>query len=414
MSIAVVGSGLLAWMAALALGRLVPTGCSVTVAPGPEGHADSLDCQNVAVCGPEAARRMVELGMDPVALARDTEASGFAGWRTAAGLGLDWGFGKVGQPLLGLSFVQVWRAARESGDPRPFPSWRASTLAAGQGRFAWPDLAPALAGHSGFVFSSQALRAALRSQALARGVLETPSVAGAAWHINASGARDAPAVSSSSGRSTAPLGEVAMTADAVMMDVALPSGSVLIAIPPLSLPKADAAETSWIGHTIGLGDVAGQVHPLFLPAFDIAVADLADLLCLLPLSHGFEASAVEYRRLTRERRERWREFQTLAMSAPVAPGAVPPPEWPEPLRRKCLAFARRARLPTLDHEGVPPDAWREMLLAKGWLPSGTDQLAAHLTAAEVKAALDALAEDLAREVAATPLHDAQLSRESAA
>lgn len=167
-----------------------------------------------------------------------------------------------------------------------------------------------------------------------------------------------------------------------------------IAIAPgrLSAPYA--------GRILAIGDAAAQPGPLGLLGFTLALIQLALIRELLPACKPEPLLIAEVNRRANERADRLRDFLAAHYHAG---GRTTGPFWralrhaerPPSLDRLLTQFARRGLVVNADEETVPRDAWLALLLGQGIRPERPDPVAQSLSPAAAARAIDTLAERLA-------------------
>nr|WP_281393309.1 tryptophan 7-halogenase [Sphingomonas xinjiangensis] len=157
--------------------------------------------------------------------------------------------------------------------------------------------------------------------------------------------------------------------------------------------------TGWSGNRLALGDAAVQLGPLGLAGFDLAMAQLALALALLPGRAMPPLLLAEYNRRANLRADRLRDWLSAHyLAAPVRKG----PFWhrlPQRAASPALGdnlgqFRQRGFLPHHDEESVAPDRWRAVLLGQGIRPRRADPVALADDPAGIHAAIRAGAESL--------------------
>ncbi|MBB5716286.1 tryptophan 7-halogenase [Sphingomonas aerophila] len=145
---------------------------------------------------------------------------------------------------------------------------------------------------------------------------------------------------------------------------------------PLKLTPG-AAAYGWTGNLLRLGDGAAQLGALALPGFTLAAHHLLLALELLPARDMEPVLVAEYNRRARLRTEHLRDFVAAHY---LAGGRRRGPFWtglsavepPSSLADTLAQFRRRGQLPHRDEDSVPADAWRAVLLGQGIRPAVPD------------------------------------------
>jgi tryptophan halogenase len=172
-SIAIVGGGAAAWLAAATLARLLRPGfCSIRVVESPRRAAGAFS----EVSLPTFHRLNALLGINEADLLQKTRGTYRLGTRFA-----DWGlrgdryfhtFSPIGARLDAVPFHHYWMRLRRLGDPTSIEEYSVATAAAKMRRFAPPvlDRRSVLSLHSyGYHFDAELLAGYLREYALAHG-----------------------------------------------------------------------------------------------------------------------------------------------------------------------------------------------------------------------------------------------------
>lgn len=420
-SVAVVGGGPVALLAAIALAQALPD-ATVTLTPAPVAPDALADRLPLAL--PATHDLLTTLGLAPDRLlakgvARARLATRFDDWSRD---GRSWLIGDDSAATLPQGRLHaLWLRARS---PHRFHDLIPACVAASAG-IADPRIEPAL--HLDPARLSQAL-AAIAGQA---GIRLTAPFAGFATDtlhvqdgtsitadllIDASGpprllGRDAafedwrealPATRLTLSPATADPGPLdryratptGWTADWPGLTAQARAAGEGIAIAPgrLSAPFA--------GRILAIGDAATQPGPLGLLGFTLALSQLALIRELLPARTAEPLLIAEVNRRANERADRLRDFLVAHYQAG---GRTTGPFWhalrhaarPPSLDRLLTQFARRGHIVTVDEETVPRDAWLALLLGQGVRPERPDPVAQSLSPAEAARAIDTLAKRLA-------------------
>jgi len=154
------------------------------------------------------------------------------------------------------------------------------------------------------------------------------------------------------------------------------------------------------GRILAIGDAATQPGPLGLLGFTLALTQLALIRELLPARTPEPLLIAEVNRRANERADRLCDFLAAHYHGG---GRTTGPFWhalrsanrPPSLDRLLIQFARRGHVGTADEETVPRDAWLALLLGQGIRPERPDPVAQSLSPAEAARAIDTLARRLA-------------------
>lgn len=176
-SIVIVGGGVVGWMAAAALARVLKADrCSVRVVEGAPTERDPSETTT-----PALHRLHNLLGLNEADLMRRTSAtfklgSEFRDWG-AIGARYFHGFGAIGAKLDAVSFHAHWLRLRARGDPAPIETYSVAAAAARAGKFAHQSADPGsiLSLFSyGYHLDARAYAHYLRDFAHAHGVVGSP------------------------------------------------------------------------------------------------------------------------------------------------------------------------------------------------------------------------------------------------
>ena len=176
---------------------------------------------------------------------------------------------------------------------------------------------------------------------------------------------------------------------------------------PLALAPGAAAR-GWTGNLLRLGDGVAQLGPLALPGFTLAAHHLLLALELLPARDMAPVLVAEYNRRARLRTEHLRDFVAAHYLAdgrrngPFWTG-LPAVEPPSSLADTLAQFRRRGQLPHRDEESVPADAWRAVLLGQGIRPAVADPVVLGTDRKAERNILASACRSLATQAAQVPL-----------
>ena len=430
-SIAVAGSGAVAWLAAVSFARRVP-GVAVTVVE-PAGSAPSIeDC--TAGTWPHFGATLAGLGIDARHLAAKAGGVLRLGQHVRGWSARDHSecFGAHGAAIDGVPFHQLWARAAAAGSVAPFQDYSTAAMLARAGRYAEPVRGvPGF--EAGFGFDSMLLRDALRAMARALGVrqlsgeMEVASegerlthlrVGGAAvaadLYVDATGA-DARLLSALPGGDAIqswsgwlPI-DRALVADAPpdpeppVVDLAEAHGTGWRLIAPLrsrtialhlyasGFTSAEAERAAfgvpearliafaqgrracgWIGNCVAVGDAAASLEPLGAPGLRLAAMTIERIVASLPDTDFAEVELAEYNR-------RWAIDAELVRDAVIARYATSrrnEPFWratsavepPPELAHALALFRERGVLPARDGDPMRLDDWLGLLIGNGVVP----------------------------------------------
>ncbi|MFN7054943.1 tryptophan 7-halogenase [Hyphomonas sp.] len=450
--IAVLGSGLGAWMAAAYLARsLKRLGTEIVQVPA----GDPAPPPPALAALPSLESLHLSLGFDPGDLIRAAGAS-FRMGTLVSGTGGVIAYGDTGAPFGPVAFHLAWRAF--TGDPSPaaYADHSLAALAARAGKFAPPlpggppgsSFSPGL--HlSGPAYLSYLQRAALHYGAIPAAALVPGSVDGEAGtlrlsdgaHLSAdlildTGGHAAPAETAPFPALPAQItlrhgrrAEAALLGRASLHTV---SGTLAVDIPLhgetfrtlLSTSDATAhrassmlrregfellqgggatftparAHTPWEGRLIRLGDAACRLPPV--EAFDLRIlqAGLETLLALLPGGHPDLPERAEYNRLMADTFTSLADYAALAF---LTPGPLAE-TLPASLRLRLENFTSRGRIFLSDGESFTRESWASAFIAHGWQMRRADAHAAALPEARVINSLAAMRSALAATAETLP------------
>lgn len=409
-SVAIVGGGPVALVAAVALKQALP-GAEVTLVPAPV-PADAL-ADRFPLALPAVQDVLARIGMPPDLLlargvARARYASVFADWSRD---GAPWMVGDdaAATPAEGR-LSALWLRAREARERVPaFHALNPSCVAAEAG-IADPRLEPALhldparmtqalasiGGQAGvrFAASSTGIDADLTIDASGPARLLTGERAFEDWRAvlpcervvfgvaeNDPGACDRYVATAQGWRATWP-------------GVQVEAGGSGIAIAPGRLSEPFA------GRVVALGDAAVQPGPLGRAGFTLALGQLALLLELLPARDPEPLLQAEYNRRAGLQADRMRDFLGAHYHGG---GRTQGTFWhklrdasrPASLDRLLAQFARRGQVVPADEELVQRDAWTAVLLGQGMRPERPDPVTLSVAPSHAARRLNDLAARLA-------------------
>ncbi len=154
------------------------------------------------------------------------------------------------------------------------------------------------------------------------------------------------------------------------------------------------------GKVLAIGDAAVQPGPLGRMGFTLALTQLALIRELMPARDPEPLLVAEINRRAGERADRLRDFLAAHYHGG---GRTTGPFWhrldrlarPASLDRLLTQFARRGQIVSDDEETVSRDAWLAVLLGQGIRPERPDPVALSLSPVEAARAIDTLAARLA-------------------
>jgi len=470
-SVAVAGSGVVAWLAALSFARRVP-GVTVSVVE-PAGGAPSIeDCY--AGTWPEFREVLAAIGID----ARHLVAH--AGGVLRLGQHVrGWGagehsecFGVHGASIDGVPFHQLWARAAARGDEAPFHEYSTAAMLARSGRFASgpPGVPPY---ETGFGFDPARLRDCLRAAAEAAGIrrrsgeMEVVTEGDRIAHLRVGGAPvetdlyvDATGAEARLLSALPGGGEIerwsrwlpidrALVADAPpdaeppVVDLAeahatgwrliAPLASRMIAVHLFAsgFTSEDAARAAfgaagarlvafeqgrrargWIGNCVGIGDAAAVLEPLGAPGLRLATMTIERIIANLPDTDFAGVELAEYNR-------RWAIDADLMRDAVIARYATSKrvePFWreasgaepPPDLAHALALFRERGMLPARDGDPMRLDDWLAVLIGNGVVPERVSAAADAVSRERFAEVSAGIRARIAEAVARAPRHRASL------
>ncbi len=182
-----------------------------------------------------------------------------------------------------------------------------------------------------------------------------------------------------------------------MIAAAIAAGGERIAL------RAGRLARPFAGNILALGDAAVGAGPLGWPGFPLACVHLSLALELMPARAAEPGLVAEYNRRATLSSDRVCDYLAAYYLAGAAPAG---PFWdrvrdctaPEGLTRMTTQFGQRGSLPPLEEEMVPRQEWRQALIGLGMRPVRADPVAASVPADAARGAI----ERLAAAVAALP------------
>ena len=454
--IAVVGSGIAAWMAAAWLARqLKRLGTEIICIPGGSDQAPP-----VLASLPSLDSFHRALNLDQRDLMRATSASFRLGTLHAATGGIH-AYGDTGAPFGTVPFHLAWRAHAANLSPASYGDYSLAARAVRNGRFYPPlDDGPAGSAYSpGLHLDGLSYRNYIQRAALHYGVIPAPALSAPpdsetgrlmftdGSELTASLVIDTVApppraaalpgfpdeVHLRYGRKaeSTPLGLATLqtVAGCLAIDVPMQSQTVRALI---STGQAGAHRASSILRREGFDvEDAPQIH--FAPAFEAApwqgrIIRMGEAACRLPPVEGFDLRVVqagletfgallpggssafpemaEYNRQMRDIYQCLADFAALAF---LPPGASPE-NISASLRLRLENFTSRGRIILMDGESMNRESWSGALIASGWQMRRADAHAAALPAERVRSQLQSMAGMLAATAETLPDQRAFLRR----
>jgi tryptophan 7-halogenase len=452
LTIAVVGDGVAAALAAAVLAR---AGARVVAVPTGTG-GDGLGPFGPAVIGlPDWQASELAAALGAVPASSFSLGVGFDGWASAP-----WflPFGDAGAALGTLPFLQVAHRLRAGGQRVALADYSLAALAARAGRFAPPSpdpRSPLSTLAMGMHYHGRALAEALRrlvpaetSAPLTEPMIADGGITGVALadgttltadlYLDATGqaARligrlggeweswrewlpcDRAQVSAAR-EPDAPSPRALHTADANGWTATVPLDGARVTCRFSVGGAGEAYENGarrrpWTGNCVAIGAAAGLVEPVLGTPLLLAHNQARRLASLLPVGADHRIEAAEYNRLTLSELERTRDTAVALWATNTRAGE---PLWdaardraPEPLARKLALFRSRGRVPMYDHEPLTRADWTVLLDGQGLRPRRADPLAAAVPDAAMHAHAARLGDRLAATVQQMPSHAEQLAR----
>lgn len=189
--------------------------------------------------------------------------------------------------------------------------------------------------------------------------------------------------------------------------------------PPLgaevSIKQGCLAEP-WLRNCVALGDAAVMVEPLEWANLHLAHSQIDRLVSMMPGRDCAPVELAEYNRQCSDEARRVRDF--ICMHYVTARRDEPfwkdlaASELPGSLLHTLSLFAERGRLPYYEEETFSRDSWAAVLLGQGFEPRRTDPLADMLSLDQVRSELDRHSDFIRTFVAAQPMYLEYLSNPS--
>lgn len=444
-SVCVVGGGVVAKSAALALARALPE-VEITLLDQPV--QDNALADQLCATLPASRRFHALLGIDEHELIRRGIASchlatRYENW-SASGAPWVHGLGEVGLAANGIPFHQLWARAVRAGEAPPFDVFSLSSVLASAGKFALPDANPGspLATLDYAVHLHPAQYSALLDELLDRtkicrisGAIEAVNrsverVAGVVLASGATIAADlyfdcsgparvlvAPAAEFETWRewlpfdrfsveeitpAPSPLSAVSARAGGWEMTLPGPASVRISAWRSQENPEGTAICAGrlvepWCGNVMALGDAAIALDPLLPLPLSLAHNAILRALELLPGRDFNSLELAEYNRRTAQEARRVRDFAALhyyqiARSKP-----------PESLALTLDQFETRGRLPFFEEELFSSHDWLSVLLGLGIIPGAIDPAAAIVGGDVARQAMQRLARSYQAIAAQAPV-----------
>jgi tryptophan halogenase len=474
-SISIVGEGVCAWLAALALARVLRDACELRVIT-----SDDSAVEGAVAAVPSLHRLFPLLRVDEAALVRETGATfrlgaHFRDW-SALSESFFQGFGPVGAKLDGVLFQHHWMRAATAGDTAAFEDYSMAAHVAKLGRFAPPSVDPRspLSLYSyAWHFEAASLAAFLRRAALDAGVVEVRGRAAIESHAGrvqalrfperrletdflvVCGARDrwpaldfgyedwapwlpcdrlqsarAPASASlppfsectaveNGWRGSVPLQHSVELVRAYASELADDEAvSAALAAQGGGAPRLRALQRGrpasfWKGNCLLLP--GESLDPLESTSLHLAQTGITRFLAHFPVAHDSPTDALEYNRLTAEEYDGIRDLLALRYHA----SRRTEPMWqeqreralPERLAQRLALFRDSGRITVGEEEHCSVDAWLTVLFGLGLRPETWDPLAEGTKLAPMRAALESLLQRMRESAAALPTHREFLERQ---
>lgn len=455
--IAIVGDGLLAWLAAATLRRALGQGAAIAVVS--TGRAlDGLGATGAAVVAPpEFLRESPVADLLPgVVGASFGLGMAFSGWAGSGAWFLP--FGETGAPIGSVPFHQVAARLRAAGATVRLADHSLGAMAAQAGRFALPSPDPR-SPLSTLDFALHLPTDALT--AVLRGADESAPLA----HVQTNDGRIAALDLADESRIEADLyldctGNAALLiggalgepfeswrhwfpCDRVVTHV-VPDGD---APPVYALHQAHAAGWSasipldgamttvefragtsdgrpfesglrrapWCGNCVAIGSAAAAIEPLFATPLTLAQRALDRLVRLLPGGSATGVEAIEYNRIAASEAERARDmalalYQTNRRTGEPYWDAQRAVDLPDLLARKLDLYTSRGALPVYDDELFETADWAVLLDGMGLRPRRIDPFAAAIPLDRAEQHCAWLRERLVATLETMPPHGQILAR----
>jgi tryptophan halogenase len=461
--IVVAGGGIVAWSAAAALRRHIPSleVIVVTSPVPPDSLADRMVCTLPSIAGFHGDLGLIEL--DTLVRAQSGLRIGtlFEGWSKDRPSYVH-AYGNHGATLEGIAFHQLWLRANANGTPGPFDHFSAAAELAREGRIGTGTMPSASIGY-GLHLDLERYLGLMRDFALHLGARDEPcrsaqpklrSEDGFIEALVLDGDRDisadlfvdctGPSASLRSAldpsfedwSSYLPCDRIAFDFDDGDRDprildrvtagsagwrwvASTPSGTSsgmvyssryevegeLPAGGQIQLKQGCRAEP-WVRNCVAIGDSAVTVEPLEWTNLHLAHSQIDRLVSMMPGPDCAPVELREYNRQCSDEARRVRDF--LCMHYVTARREEP--FWkdsakralPRSLEHSLSLFAERGRLPYYEEETFSRDSWVAVLLGQGFEPRRTDPLADLLSLEQVKSELARQSEMIRSFVAAQP------------
>lgn len=453
--IAVIGSGIAAWMAAAWLARqLKRLGTEIICIPG-----GSDQTPPVLASLPSFDSFHRALNLDQRDLMRATSASFRLGTLHTATGGVH-AYGDTGAPFGTIPFHLAWRAHATNLSPASYGDYSLAARAARNGRF-YPPLEDGPAGSAyspGLHLDGPSYRNYIQRAALHYGVIPAPALSAPpdaetgrltftdGSELTASLVIDTvsrPHVAALPGfpdevhlrygrkDESMPLGLATLqtVAGSLAVDIPMQSQTVRTLVSSSQAgahrassilrregfdvedaPQSHFAATfevaPWQGRIIRMGEAACRLPPV--EGFDLRIiqAGLETFGALLPGGGSALPEMAEYNRQMRDIYQCLADFAALAF---IPPGAIPE-NISASLRLRLENFASRGRIILMDGESMNRESWSGALIAGGWQMRRADAHAAALPAERVRSQLQSIAGMLAATAETLPDQRAYLRR----
>lgn len=422
--IAIVGSGIGAWMAAAYLARqlkrqgteIVQVSAGAPVAPAVVASLPSLDTFHAA------------LGFDLRDLMRACGASFRLGTRYEATGGIH-AYGETGQAFGAVPFHLAWQAHAEDVSPDRYGDHSLAAQMAAAGRFTPPggSEAPGMGFSPGLHLDGSAYLEFLKKAALHYGVKSGSSLGADGLDAETGTVRlegggvlegdlildtrvsdpsadwihAAPLPAKLSVRWTSTSGGAVPLG---LSSIRTVPGGAIVDVPMMdSVWRAHNAaqagagfipgwhDAPWRGRCVRIGDAACRLPPGEAPELRIIQAGLETLAGLLPGGAEGLPECSEYNRLMKDTFRALADFASLSFLDP----AMGVDSLPDTLALRLQNFISRGRIILLDGESFNRDSWASAMIASGWKMKRADAHAAALPPERVKASLRSIAGALA-------------------
>lgn len=147
----------------------------------------------------------------------------------------------------------------------------------------------------------------------------------------------------------------------------------------------------WQGRVVRMGNAACRLPPVEAPELRIVQIGLETLIQLLPGSSEAVPERAEYNRMVLDSSRALADFVSLGF---LLPGDIPE-GLPPSLALRLENFTSRGRIVLMDGESFTRESWAAALIASGWQIDRADAHAAALPEARVRASLAGIAGTLA-------------------